>query len=175
VSVRVLAVFAAAIAVVGLLAYGLAKKSTPTLALGERVPAPQLDTLAGGSTSSLADYRGNWVLVNVWASWCTPCRDEAPALERFYRANRRHDFTVLGVDSRDVSSDGLRFVREFGLTYPQVRDGDGSYAADLGTTGVPESFLVDPQGDLVLHRPGQVTSSYLTGDVLPIIRGVARG
>ena len=83
------------------------------------------------------------MLVNVWASWCTPCRDESPALERFHRAHRDQRFTVLGVDSNDLSGDALGFVRKYGITYPQLHDGSGDFSEDeLGTTGVPESLLV---------------------------------
>ena len=78
-------------------------------------------------------------------------------------------FTVLGIDTRDLSGDGRAFVREFGLTYPQLRDGDGEEASDYGTTGVPESFLVDPRGRLRLLRRGPVTGDYLRQFVEPVI------
>jgi cytochrome c biogenesis protein CcmG/thiol:disulfide interchange protein DsbE len=111
----------------------------------------------------------------VWASWCTPCREESPTLERFYEEHRKRDFVVLGVDTQDLSGDALKFVREYGVTYPQLHDPEGDYADDLGTTGVPESFLVDPQGQLVLHRPGPVTADYLDSNVLPYLMGRSTG
>jgi len=61
---------------------------------------------------------------------------------------------VLGIDTRDLTEDGREFVAEFGISYPQLRDADGDYARELGTSGVPESFLVDPEGELVAHYPG---------------------
>ena len=122
------------------------------------MPATSLPRLDGEGSGSIADYRGRWVLVNVWASWCTPCRDESPALERFYRAHRDRRFTILGIDSNDLSNDALSFVGEYGITYPQLRDGARRLlAGGAGTTGVPESFLVGPDGRLVLHRLGPVT------------------
>jgi cytochrome c biogenesis protein CcmG/thiol:disulfide interchange protein DsbE len=174
VSVRALAVFLAVLAVIGLLAYGLLNKSAAALEPGEAVPTTALPALAGEGTGSLADYRGRWLLVNVWASWCTPCREESPALERFHRSHRDQRFTVLGVDANDLSGDALEFVRRYGVTYPQLHDGSGDFSEDeLGTTGVPESLLVAPDGRLVLHRRGPVTDAYLKANVAPYLTGKA--
>jgi cytochrome c biogenesis protein CcmG/thiol:disulfide interchange protein DsbE len=169
VSARFLAVLVGVLAVIGLLAYGLLSKSNAELAVGDAVPSDTLARLDGHGSGSLADYRGRWVLVNVWASWCPPCRDESPALESFYRRYSGPHFTVLGIDSRDLSTDGLRFTQQYGMTYPELRDGDGSYAKDLGTTGQPESFLVNPEGRLAVHWPGPLTQGMLQRDVLPLI------
>jgi cytochrome c biogenesis protein CcmG, thiol:disulfide interchange protein DsbE len=150
---RQFAAFIAVLAVIGLLAFGLIKKSSGGVSIGEATPTKTLPALGGGGDGSLADYQGRWALVNVWASWCGPCREESPALQRFYSGHRAN-LVVLGIDTRDLTDDGRDFVREFGLEYPQLRDGDGGYAHDLGTTGVPESFLVAPSGKLVAHYPG---------------------
>ncbi len=176
-SARTFAVVLAALAVVGLLAYGLAKKGGAAVEVGDRLPgaSTELPRLQGGGTASLADFEGRWVLVNVWASWCTPCRTESPELERFYTAHRGPDFTVLGIDSNDLTGDAVNFVRRYDITYPQLRDGDGDYArGELGTTGVPESFLVSPNGRLVLHSLGPVTERYLEQSVGPYIEGKAK-
>ncbi|MDX6636868.1 MAG: cytochrome c biosis protein CcmG, thiol:disulfide interchange protein DsbE [Solirubrobacterales bacterium] len=157
------------LAIVGLLGYGLLKKNPASLQIGQRAPDRTLPTLAGGSSGDIADYRGRWVLVNLWASWCVPCRQESPALETFYRAERTHDFTVLGVDSQDLSDDGMRFVHEFGVTYPQLHDGPGDLGHSYGTLGYPESFLVDPKGHIALIRRGAVTADYLQSTVRPLI------
>ncbi|HEX5984468.1 MAG TPA: TlpA disulfide reductase family protein [Solirubrobacterales bacterium] len=164
-SIAVLAV----LAFVGLLTYGLVSKGTSNLELGDPAPDGPMPRLEGGGTASLADYRGRWVLVNFWASWCPPCRDEAPALEQFQRQHAGPRFTILGIASRDLSSDGLAFVREYGLTYPQLRDGDGSAADDYGTTGLPESFLIDPQGKVRLIARGPVDEEYLREEVAPLL------
>jgi cytochrome c biogenesis protein CcmG/thiol:disulfide interchange protein DsbE len=111
------------------------------------------------------------VLVNFWASWCVPCREESPALEGFYRQHRGQRFMVLGIDTRDLTDDGRDFVERYGITYPQLRDGDGASADDFGTTGVPESFLVDPKGRLVLIRRGPVDDTYLDQFVAPLLEG----
>ena len=174
VSARAFAVFMGVLAVVGLLAFGLISKGTTSIAVGETVPAPELETLDGQGSGSIADYRGRWVLLNVWASWCRPCREESPVLERFDRAHRDQGFTVVGVDTQDNSQDATAFVRELDITYPQLHeDGDGYAKDELGTTGVPESFLVDPTGRLAVHYPGQVTEDYLDEVVLPYLTGAS--
>jgi len=177
VSARAFAVFIAVLAVIGLLGFGLLKKSSDSLAIGDPVPdaSTELPALDGHGTASLADYRGRWLLVNVWASWCVPCRTESPALQRFYEAHRGPDFTILGIDSNDLTDDAVAFERQYGITYPQVRDGNGDYSeGQLGTTGVPESFLVSPQGKLVLHSLGPVSDAYLRSNVDPYLEGKAQ-
>ena len=89
----------------------------------------------------------------------------------FQRHHGDDDFTVLGIDSRDLSGDGRAFVRRFGLSYPQLRDGDGDLAHDFGTTGVPENFLIDPRGRVRLRVRGPVTSDYLDREVAPMLAG----
>jgi len=170
VSARSLAVFLAVLAVIGLLGYGLLTKGSGALvAVGEQMPDAELPTLDGEGTGSISDHRGKWVLVNIWASWCLPCREESPALQRFYEEHRADGLVVLGIDSKDVTSDALAFVEEFGLTYPQLRDAEGEYPDELGVTGFPESFLVDPQGEVALVRTGPVTEGYLEEEVVPLI------
>jgi cytochrome c biogenesis protein CcmG, thiol:disulfide interchange protein DsbE len=171
VSVRSSLAVLAVLALVGLLVFGLVSKGTSRLAVGEAAPNALLPRLEGGGTESLADYRGRWVLVNFWASWCLPCREEAPALERFQRQHGGPQFTVLGIDSRDLSDDGRAFVDEYDLSYPQLRDGDGDAAHDYGTTGVPENFLVDPTGKVRLLVTGPVSEEYLQEQVAPLLPG----
>jgi cytochrome c biogenesis protein CcmG/thiol:disulfide interchange protein DsbE len=166
-SIAVLAV----LAVVGLLAFGLLSKGSSRVALGDAAPAPPLPRLTGADDGSLADYRGRWVLVNFWASWCVPCREEAPVLEKFQDRHGGSEFTVLGIDSRDLSGNARAFARRYGLSYPQLRDGDGAVAHEFGTTGVPENFLVDPRGKLRLILVGPVTDEYMRRYVTPLLPG----
>jgi cytochrome c biogenesis protein CcmG, thiol:disulfide interchange protein DsbE len=171
VSARSFVVFLAVLAVVGLLGFGLLSKGGANIEVGEAAPDGPLPRLNGSGTGSVSDYRGQWVLVNFWASWCVPCREESPALEDFYRQHRAQQFTVLGIDTRDLTDDGRAFVAKYGISYPQLRDGDGDAGHDFGTTGVPESFLVNPQGRLVLIRRGPVDRSYLDQFVAPLLAG----
>lgn len=157
------------LAVVGLLVFGLLSKGSAGIGVGDPVPEAALPRLGGGGDGSLADYRGRWVLVNFWASWCDPCKEEAPALQKFQQRHSGADFTVLGIDSRDLSDDGRAFVRRFGLSYPQLRDGDGDSAHEYGTTGVPESYLVDPKGVVRIHFIGPVSEENLRDEVMPLL------
>jgi cytochrome c biogenesis protein CcmG, thiol:disulfide interchange protein DsbE len=161
----------AVLAVVGLLVYGLASHGSSRVQIGEAAPDPTLPKLEGGGESSLGEHRGEWVLVNFWASWCGPCKDEAPALEQFQRQHGGEGFTVLGIDTRDLSGDGKSFTRKHELSYPQLRDGDGGVAHEYGTTGVPENFLVDPRGKVRWLTAGPVTEGMLDGEIAPIIEG----
>jgi thiol-disulfide isomerase/thioredoxin len=173
VSARTFAVFMGVLAVVGLLAFGLISKGQARLATGDTVATTDLPVLGSeDATGSLADYRDKWVLVNVWASWCGPCRDEAPALEAFYKKHASDNFEILGIDTQETTEAGLGFVDEFNLTYPQLHDGDGNYAKDdLHTTGVPENFLISPEGKVALVQPSPVTNAFLNQAVAPMIEG----
>lgn len=159
------------VAVVGLLTYGLVSKGSGGVAIGDPAPATALPRLEGGGSESIRDYRGQWVLVNFWASWCDPCRDEAPELVEFQRQHGGEGFTVLGVASRDLSSDSIRFAAEYGMGYPQMRDGDGKFAGEFGTTGVPENYLIDPQGKVRLLVRGPITGEWLENEVAPLLDG----
>ena len=170
-SARTFVVVIGVLAVIGLLGYGLLSKGGDTIAIGDPAPDTELSELGGDGSGEIEDYRGSWVLVNFWASWCAPCRSEAPALESFQRQHSPQGFTVLGINLDDTSDDAIAFVRRYGLTYPQLRDGDGSDRRDAyGMTGFPESFLVDPAGKLALIRRGPVDQRYLAEQVAPLIK-----
>jgi cytochrome c biogenesis protein CcmG/thiol:disulfide interchange protein DsbE len=170
VSAKTFTVVIIVLALIGLLGYGLVSKGGSSIAVGERAPDKELSVLGGTASGEIADYRGRWVLVNFWASWCAPCRTEAPALESFQQQHSRQDFTVLGINLDDTTDDALTFVHRYGLTYPQLRDGDGGDRRDAyGMTGFPESFLVDPAGKLALIRRGPVNEGYLATQVAPLI------
>jgi cytochrome c biogenesis protein CcmG/thiol:disulfide interchange protein DsbE len=173
VSTRAFIAVLGVLAVVGLLGFGLLSKGEAAIAVGDPAPDGDLEALvAAGGSDRIADFRDGWVLINFWASWCEPCRDEAPVLEQFWREHRDENVTVLGVNLDDTSDDAREFIAEFSLTYPQLRDGDGrQWRDDYGMTGFPESFLVDPEGDLAVIRRGPVDAEVLSTEFEPVIRG----
>jgi cytochrome c biogenesis protein CcmG/thiol:disulfide interchange protein DsbE len=159
---------------VGLLAYGLTTTGTDTtlddaMARGERVDPPVRDPLpklGGTGAGSLADYRGKVVLVNVWASWCAPCRDELPLIEKAHKTLTARGGTVVGIDVKENSGAALKAVDEFGLTFPNLRDRDGSFVRKWGQTGYPENYVIDRQGRVAAVRRFPVTQKWLD-EVLP--------
>lgn len=170
-SARAFAATLAVLAVIGLLGFGLLSKGEASLAVGDPVPDRELPVLGGEGSGEIADYRGHWVLVNLWASWCTPCRQEAPLLDRFARRYRSRDVRVLGIDVQDNSDDALAFLRKYGVAYPQLRSVGDERSAAFGSTGVPENFLVDPQGKLAFIWRGPVDEKVLEDQVVPMIGG----
>jgi cytochrome c biogenesis protein CcmG, thiol:disulfide interchange protein DsbE len=170
VSTKSFVVVMAVLAVVGLLGFGLLSKGEASLSVGDSAPDKKLSTLDGAGTGQIEDYRGKWVLVNFWASWCGPCKSEAPALQAIQRRHAGDDFTVLGINLDDATDDARAFVARYGLTYPQLRDGDGRERRDAyGMTGFPESFVIDPEGRIALIRRGPVDAPYLDENVAPLI------
>lgn len=161
----------AVLAVIGLLGFGLLSKGEAKIAVGDPVPDRELPVLGGPGQGSIADYRGDWMLVNLWASWCAPCRAEAPELERFARRYRDQDVVVLGINVQDNSEDALAFLRDFRVGYPQLRSVGDERSAAFGSTGVPENFLVDPRGRLALIWRGPVDERFLEEQVVPIFAG----
>ena len=139
------------------------------LEAGQRPLAPSftLDALEGQATISLADYRGQVVVLNFWASWCVPCKSEAPLLEAAWKRYRDRGVVVLGVDAQDFRSDARRFVERYGLTYPIAHDGQGSTLGRYGLTGFPETWFIDRDGRLVGdHVSGELSKEQLDENIV---------
>jgi cytochrome c biogenesis protein CcmG/thiol:disulfide interchange protein DsbE len=163
-------VVVAAAALLALLAFGVADQGTSSsidakVRRGDFPVAPNselaLPVLGSSGSKSLADLRGKVVVLNVFASWCDPCKTEAPILEQEQRKLAGHGATILGVTYLDNSSDSEQFVREEHITYPVVRDVSGSFVRSYGTNAVPETFIINRQGHIAALRRFQVDPEWL--------------
>jgi cytochrome c-type biogenesis protein len=126
------------------------------LTVGDRAPAYTAVTLAG-DTVSFRDFQGHVLLVNIWATWCTPCQQEMPGLQRLADRFADSGLSVVGVSIDAPGSDGAvrRFVDDHGIRFPITRDPGQRVTRAFGTIGVPESFLFDRQGRLVKRWIGE--------------------
>lgn len=148
-----------AIPVLALLAYGFRvnPREIPSPLLGRPASAFALTTF-DGAPLQLEAHRGKVVVLNFWASWCYPaCYEEAPVLERNWRRYRDRDVVVIGVDIQDKVEAAQKFIRDFGLTFPNVRDTTGKVSVDYGVYGVPETFFIDRRGQIRGKHVGAVT------------------
>ena len=150
------------IALLGLLIWKVAKGDdsavTSSLAEGKAVPAPAftLPKLDGSGDLALESLRGKTVVLNFWASWCGPCKDETPLLQKGWERWQGKDVVFVGVDVKDFRADARSFVRRFGVTYPNVYDGKGSTVGRYGVTGFPETYFLDALGRVVYRIAGPV-------------------
>jgi cytochrome c biogenesis protein CcmG/thiol:disulfide interchange protein DsbE len=135
------------------------KEQSPLL--GRIAPAVKGATLAGG-TVDIDDYRGRWVMVNFFASWCTPCRVEHPELTAFDEEHKAAgDAVLVGVTYDNKEADAKAFFAERGGTWPVINDPENSIGVAYGVAQVPETFVVSPDGVVVQHFPGGVTQADL--------------
>jgi len=184
---RVLAI-AGVLLLVGLLTYGVLTQGASTaiddsLAEGEAPLAPEFDlvvlragqrlaglerelrpALADGQLA-LGELAGVPFVLNFWASWCVPCREEAPVLQRGWERHGPRGVLYLGLNMQDVTGDALGFLDEFGITYPNIREPDRDTAIAYGATGIPETYFVSARGRVVSHVVGVVSERQLDAGV----------
>jgi cytochrome c biogenesis protein CcmG, thiol:disulfide interchange protein DsbE len=151
-----------------LVSNGSGRALDAALAAGRPATAPDfsLRRLNGEGSLRLRTLRGKVVVLNFWASWCVPCKQEAPLLERAAERYRSAGVVVVGVDAQDFRSDARGFIERHGLTYPVVRDGGGSTLTHYDVTGFPETWFVDRAGRVVgEHVRGPLTRARLVRNI----------
>jgi cytochrome c biogenesis protein CcmG/thiol:disulfide interchange protein DsbE len=173
-----LVALAGVLALLALLGYGIAQNKTGTsidsqLAAGKRPPAPDVSLPrlgAPGGDVALSSYRGKVVVLNFWASWCPPCKEEAPVLARWQKTLSRAGGTVVGVDVLDVSSDAERFIAQHKLDFPHLRDEDGSRLKSFEVVGYPETIVLDRKGRIAATSRGVVDDQFFVKKVEPLLK-----
>lgn len=153
--------------VLALLAYGFRTdpRAIPSPLIGRPAPPFALAAFDGGRVS-LEEMRGKIVVLNFWASWCYPaCYEEAPVLERNWQAYRDKGVMVVGIDIQDKEEAALKFIRQFGLSFPNAPDPEGKVSVDYGVYGVPETFFIDRNGKIRKKHVGAVTEELFRSEV----------
>jgi len=145
----------------------------PAMLAGAPAQSYSVKTLAGG-TDSLESYRGHVVLVNLWASWCAPCRSETPALERLYERDRGKGLVVLGIDQGESAEAAGAFAKEMKLRYPILLDEDQQYGRAYAAVGLPTSLVVGKDGHIVRGIDGELSLAQMQDAVDPLLTGPSR-
>lgn len=132
--------------------------------------APELNlTTLEGNAASLTDYRGNVVLVNLWATWCPPCTEEMPTLQAFYERYRSEGFELIAIDQGETLAEVKPFVADFGLTFPIWLDQDNEAGSSFKTMHLPSSYVIDREGRVRLMWIGGISAANLEKYVPNII------
>lgn len=156
----------------GLLVWKLAhQQHAPPV--GSQAPAFTLPRLVGAGSVSLASLRGHPVVLNFWASWCPPCKSEAPALEREWQKYGSRGVRFVGIDKSDIASEARTFVNAHGLTFLMLGDGSGDVTSSYGISQLPETYVLDSTGKVVAHIAGPITSSELASEFRAALKKVA--
>ncbi|CAG0967684.1 glutathione peroxidase [Anaerolineales bacterium] len=133
--------------------------------------APELNLVdMAGNNVSLRDYTGSVVLVNLWATWCPPCKEEMPALQSFYEKHRSEGFALIGINQEETLEIVKPFVADFGLTFPVWLDENYMAQRMFNTMSLPSSFVIDRNGTVRLMWVGAVSDKFLEKYVTKIIK-----
>jgi len=155
---------------------GTAERQAVAVSVHESAPDFELPVIGHqGSTIALSSLKGQVIVLNFWASWCHPCRDEAPGLRSAWeRLRGQQGVLFLGVNEMDDETSAQEFQRQFQMTYPSVFDPSASLAADYGFFGLPVTYVIDAQGVMRYRFTGPVTESALVDAVRLVLRGVSK-
>ena len=151
-----------------------APKSESDPLLGHAAPNFSLAMLRPHSRQSalaLSNFKGKPVVLNFWASWCDPCKEEAPLLESTWKQMQAQgkDVVFLGIDFQDSSNDGIRFLQLYSITYPAVQDVDGSVSIKYGLTSLPQTIFINRNGTVMSREPRELTAQELSKNLQLII------
>lgn len=171
--VRLASVILAVAAVSSLLAWGLRRDPMliRTVLAGKSAPQFTLPMLTGDRTLSLSELRGQVVVINFWASWCTACRQEHPNFMAAWSRYRDSGVTFVGISFEDKPGDALAYMQELGGDWPLVKDPGGLTAQAYGVYGVPETFFIDQNGVVRLKQVGYTSYDVLTTQIDKLLRG----
>jgi cytochrome c biogenesis protein CcmG, thiol:disulfide interchange protein DsbE len=150
--------------------FGRDPRELPSELLGKRAPTFTLPRLGGGERIDLASLRGQIVVVNFWASWCLACRDEHPDLLAAWDRYRERGVVIVGVDFEDTEAAALAYAKEMGGDWPLVTDPGSRTAIAYGVFGVPETFVIAPDGTITAKKVGAVTYTWLTRQIEAALR-----
>jgi cytochrome c biogenesis protein CcmG/thiol:disulfide interchange protein DsbE len=163
---RVLIVTIPALVLVGTIAYGLLTGAEPKTQAGDRLPSFELPLVGGSGTLSSDDLAGSPVVLNFWASWCGPCKEEAPVLERAWNDYQRSGVRFVGVVARDSEEGAAEFIAARGITYPNVIDLDEQLWPKLfDFFGLPRTYFIDRDGKIAAAETGPQISSEVLGPI----------
>ena len=126
-------------------------------------PAPDFQlTSLEGEMVSLADYRGQTVMINFWATWCPPCRSEMPDMEQIYQEGKTQDIVVLAVNMQEAKQPVQEFIDKYGLTFPVLLDTSGEISQKFGVQSLPTSLFIDPEGNVISFSVGALNKSAIS-------------
>jgi cytochrome c biogenesis protein CcmG/thiol:disulfide interchange protein DsbE len=151
--------------------FGVANYRAQAVAVDEPAPDFELPLLSGGGTLRLSDLRGRVVVLNFWASWCSPCRLEAPDLQAASVDYRARGVRFVGVDEVDDRFAARAFLEEFSITYPSVFDPSGSLADDYGFIGLPATYVIDERGTIAFRFQGFLDGPTLRSALDDVLAG----
>ena len=147
------------------LATGLSNRTSATGRSGEQLIGEKspdfLAAVIDGDSVSLSNYLGSPIVLNFWASWCPPCRDETPHFEKIWRLYRQKDVVLLGINVQDTLADADEYIKEFDVTFTNAIDKDGKIMVDYGVTGLPVTFFIDRDGIIIGRWVGSIGESSL--------------
>ena len=141
--------------------------------VGAQAPAFTLSRLNGPGSLSLASLRGHPVVLNFWASWCLPCKSEAPVLEQDWLRYKSRGIDFVGIDYHDFPGEARTFIAAHGLTFPMLDDSPGGVTGSYGISQVPETYVLDASGKVVAHLAGPINSSEFAAAFRAALRKVS--